>query len=256
MFEPNLSEVHSFLAIAHYQRHNVSAALDELRRAEECDPLDSTPHQLASTIYNDIYMPVEAIEESKKVMELLPYRKASGEALLESSKNGAMSVNYGLDFLNLSEWSLYYARKALFVNPYSNTTHLGVALAYDQIGSVSSLQGFNEYANPASSEYLQGYIFDVNSLNFSNRYRTLISKPGHYLTLGGSYAVGTPNRSRLISRQAGISAASTPLRTGCIQASITIPGTSTTAGTRSLAAEVTLGYKPRYDNDYLSGCRL
>ena len=155
MFEPNLSEVHSFLAIAHYQRHNVSAALDELRRAEECDPLDSTPHQLTSTIYNDLYMPVEAIGESKKVMELLPYRKASGEALLESSKNGAMSVNYGLDFLNLSEWSLYYANKALFVNPYSNTTHLGVSLAYDQIGGVSSLQGFNEYANPASSEYFR-----------------------------------------------------------------------------------------------------
>ena len=77
-----------------------------------------------------------------------------------------MSVNYGLDFLDLSEWSLYYARKALFVNPYSNTTHLGVALAYDQIGGVSSLQGFNEYANPASSEYLQGYIFDVQFAQF------------------------------------------------------------------------------------------
>ena len=249
MFEPNLSEVHSFLAIAHYQRHNVSAALDELRRAEECDPLDSTPHQLASTIYNDIYKPVEAIEESKKVMELLPYRKASGEALLESSKNGAMSVNYGLDFLNLSEWSLYYARKALFVNPYSNTTHLGIALAYDQIGSVSSLQGFNEYANPASSEYLQGYIFDINSLNFSNRYRTLISKPGHYLTLGGTYADGDSEQKQADITASGDFGSKHPLTYWMNSSFYDDSGYLDNSRDKVLAAEVTLGYKPRYDND-------
>ena len=249
MFEPNLSEVHSFLAIAHYQRHNVTAALDELRRAEECDPLDSTPHQLASTIYNDIYMPVEAIGESKKVMELLPYRKASGEALLESSKNGAMSVNYGLDFLNLSEWSLYYARKALFVNPYSNTTHLGIALAYDQIGGVSSLQGFNEFANPASSEYLQGYIFDVNSLNFSNRYRTLISKPGHYLTLGGGYADGDSEQKQADITASGDFGSRHPLTYWMYSSFYNDTGYLDNSRDKVLAAEVTLGYKPRYDND-------
>jgi len=78
----------------------VKSALEELKKAQECDPLDSTPHQLASAIYNDQYMPVESIEEAKKVLELLPYRKASGEALLEGAQNGTMSVNYGLDFMD------------------------------------------------------------------------------------------------------------------------------------------------------------
>ena len=128
------SEIHSFLAIAYYQKQDVKAALEELKKAEECDPLDSTPHQLASAIYNDLYMPVESIEEAKKVLELLPYRKASGEALLEGAQNGTMSVNYGLNFLDLPEWSLYYAQKALFMDPYRNTSHIGVAQAYLQTG--------------------------------------------------------------------------------------------------------------------------
>ena len=249
MFEPNLSEVHSFLGIAHYQRHNVSAALDELRRAEECDPLDSTPHQLASTIYNDLYMPVEAIGESKKVMELLPYRKASGEALLESSKNGAMSVNYGLDFLDLSEWSLYYAQKALFINPYSNTTHLGIALAYDKIGSVSSLQGFNEYASPSSSAYLQGVIFDVTSLNFSNRYRTLISKPGHYLTVGSSLAAGDSEQKQADITASGDFGGTRPLTYWLSSSYYHDTGYLENSKDKTFNASVTLGYKPSYDQD-------
>ena len=189
LFEPNLSEIHSFLGIAYYQRQDVTSALEELRKAEECDPLDSTPHQLASAIYNDLYMPVESIEEAKKVLELLPYRKASGEALLEGAQNGTMSVNYGLDVLDLPEWSLYYAQKALFTDPYKNTSHIGVAKAYLKLGEVSALQGFNEYANPYFSEQLQGQTLNVNSLNYSNRYNTLISKPGHYVTVGGTYGL-------------------------------------------------------------------
>jgi tetratricopeptide (TPR) repeat protein len=97
------------------QEYRSEKALEELRKAEECDPLDSTPHQLASAIYNDLYMPVESIEEAKKVLELLPYRKASGEALLEGAQNGTMSVNYGLDVLDLPEWSLFASVNAPFL---------------------------------------------------------------------------------------------------------------------------------------------
>jgi|GEM_PF-6976436 len=249
MFEPNLSEIHSMLAIAHYQNHNVSAALDELKRAEECDPLDSTPHQLASTIYNDLFMPVEAIEESRKVKELLPYRKASGEALLESAKNGSMSLNYGLDFLDLAEWSLFYAQKALYVNPYSNTSHLGVALAYDKIGEVSALQGFNEYFGPASSEYLQGYILNVNSLNFSNRYRTLINKPGHYITFGGSYAAGDSESHGIDMTASGDFGSRFPLTYWASVSSDKDSGHLENSSYRSAGANIVLGYRPRYDHD-------
>src|SRR4030065_2745226 len=80
--------------------------------------------------------------------------------------------------------------KAIFINPYSNVSHIGVAKAYDKLGMVSALQGYNEFATPYFSENLQGLTLNVNSLNFSNRYSTLISKPGHYLTGGGTYAQG------------------------------------------------------------------
>ena len=134
-------------------------------------------------------MPVELIGEARKVLGLLPNPKASGEALLEGAQNGTMSVNYGLTFPGLAEWSLYYAQKALFTDPYRNTSHIGVAQAYPETGEVSGLQGFNDFVNPYFSELLQETL-NVNSLNYSNRYNTLISKPGHYATLAGTYGTG------------------------------------------------------------------
>jgi tetratricopeptide (TPR) repeat protein len=249
LFEPNLSEIHAFLAIAYYQKHNVSAAIDELKRAEECDPLDSTPHQLASVIYNDLYMPVNAIEEAKKVLELLPYRKASGEALLESAKSGTMSVNYGLDFLDLPEWSLYYAQKALFINPYDNTSHLGVAIAYSKLGAVSALQGYNEFSNPVLSELLQGLTLNVNSLNFSNRYSTLISKPGHYLTFGGIYGQGDSEEKQIYTQASGDFGSRFPLTYGLSAGAYKDNGYLENSEMKNMNTEIIIGYKPRYDHD-------
>ena len=48
-------------------------------------------------------------------------------------------------------------------------------------------RGSTSIANPYFSELLQGQTLNVNSLNYSNRYDTLINKPGHYVTVGGEY---------------------------------------------------------------------
>lgn len=249
LLEPNLSEIHSFLAIAYYQKHEVRAALDELKRAEECDPLDSTPHQLASAIYNNLYMPVEAIEEARKVLELLPYKRASGYALLEGSQNGVMSVNYGMDFLDLAEWSLYYAQKALFINPYRNTSHIGLSKAYDKLGQISSLQGLNEFTSPSMSERLQGLTLNVNSLNFSNRYSTLISKPGHFLTLGGTYGHGDSDETQADLSASGDLGSRFPLTYSFFSKAYRDSGPLTHDESKNGSASIVLGYKPSYDHD-------
>ncbi len=249
LFEPNLSEVHTFMAIAYYHKHEVKSALDELKRAEECDPLDSTPHQLASAVYNDLYRPVEAIEEAHKALDLLPYRRASGEALLEAGKNGAMSVNAGLNFFNLPEWSLYYAQKALFLNPYSNNSHIGVALAYDQLGRISTLEGFNEFTNPSESETLIGLTLNVNSLNFSNRYSTLISKPGHYFTLGGEYDFGNSNEVQADLTARGDFGSRFPLTYSFFAKGYRDSGYLENSQYNRLSTELILGFKPTYDQD-------
>jgi tetratricopeptide (TPR) repeat protein len=253
LFEPNLSEIHNFLAIAYYQKHEVKAALDELKRAEECDPLDSTPHQLASAIYNDLYMPEKAIEEARKVLDLLPYKKASGEALLEGAQNGTMSVNRGLDFFDLPEWSLYYAQKALFIDPYRNTSHIAAAMAFNELGQVSSLQGFNEFASPFFSERLQGLALNVNSLNFSNRYSTLISKPGHYLTVGGTYARAEDHRASNATEAdltvSGDFGSQFPLTYFGFLSGGRDEGPYEHSDARGAQAELLLGYKPDYDHD-------
>jgi tetratricopeptide (TPR) repeat protein len=249
LFEPYLSEVHSFLGIAYYQKHDAGAALKELRTAEECDPLDSTPHQLSSAIYNDLYRPVEAIGEARRVLELFPYRKASGEALLEGAQNGIMSVNYGLNFLDLPEWSLYYALKALFWDPYRNTSHFGVANAYLELGQVSRLQGLNAFLNPYLSEQLQGFTLNVNSLNLSNRYTTLISGPGHYLTLGGTYGTGDSNESLLDLKATGDFGSRFPLTYWLYTNAYWDTGSLPHSEYKEATGRVVLGYKPAYDQD-------
>ncbi|MGB9715752.1 MAG: tetratricopeptide repeat protein [Thermodesulfovibrionales bacterium] len=249
LFEPDLSEIHSFLAIAYYQKHAFSEALEELRRAGECDPLDSTPHQLSSIIYNDLYMPEKAIEEAQKVIKLLPYRKTSGEALFERSKTGLMSVNYGLDFFDLPEWSLYYSQKALFVNPYSNITHIGVAKAYEKLGLVSSLQGYNEFETPYFSEILQGLILNVNSLNFSNGYSTLISKPGNYLTLESTYTFGDSEETQAKLEGSGDLGSRFPLTYWFYSKAYRDNGYLENNKVKSLDSEIILGYRPDYKDD-------
>lgn len=250
LFEPNLSEIYSFLGIAYYQKMDVRSALGEFKKAEECDPLDSTPHQLASAVYNDLYLPVKAIDEARKVLDLLPYRRASGEALLQGAQNGTMTVNAGLNLLDLPEWSLYYALKALFVDPYRNTSHIGVADAYLKLGEVSSLQGFNEFANPYLSEQLQGLTLDVNSLNFSNRYNTLISKPGHYLTLAGSYGSGDSEVVQGDVLATGDFGSRFPLTYRFYTAALSDSGYLPNNRYREGNAELILGYKPNYDHDF------
>lgn len=249
LFEPDLSEIHSFLAIAFYQKQAFSDALDELKRAGECDPLDSTTHQLASIIYNDLYIPAKAIEEAQRVIELLPFRKTSGEALFERSKTGLMSVNYGLDFFDLPEWSLYYSQKALFINPYSNISHIGVAKAYEKLGRVSSLQGYNEFETPYFSEMLQGLILNVNSLNFSNRYSTLISKPGNYLTLENMYSYGDSEEMETKIEGSGDFGSRLPLTYWFYSKVYRDNGYLENNKIRSLDSEIILGYRPNYKND-------
>jgi tetratricopeptide (TPR) repeat protein len=249
LFEPSLSEIHTFLAIAYYQRGDARSALEELKTAEECDSLDSTPHQLASAIDTDHYRPVAAIAEARKVLDLLPYRKASGEALLEAGQNGVMSVNKGLDMLRLPEWSLYYAQKALFFDPYRNTSHIGAGLAYDQLGRISSLQGFNEFANATASELLTGLFLNVTSLNFSNRYSMLISKPGHYFTLGGDYAFGSSTGFGADLALSGDFGVRFPLTYFFSSRGFKDSGYLEHGGYKTGSANLVLGYKPSYDQD-------
>ena len=248
LFEPNLAEIHTFLAIAYYQKMNARAALEELKRAEECDPLDSTPHQLRSTIFKDLYRPVEAIDEGRQVLGLLPYRRASGEALLDAGHNGNMSLNKGLDFFSFPEWSLYYAQKAVFITPYRNTSHIGVALAYSQLGDVSSLQGYNEFMDPTQTEALIGLALDAN-VSFSNRYSTLINKPGQYFTPGGAYAFGDSNEGQADLTAAGNFGHRFPLTYLLIAGGDRDSGHLQNSSYRNWYTILHLAYKPTYDQD-------
>jgi tetratricopeptide (TPR) repeat protein len=249
LFEAESAEIHNFLAIGFYQKQETKSAIDELKKASECDPLDSTPHQLASAIYGDQYMPVESIREARRVLDLLPYGKASGEALLKGAQNGTMSVNYGLNLLDLPEWSLYYAQKALFADPYRNTSHIGVAEAYLKLGEVSSIQGFNEFANPYFSELLQGQTLNVNSLNYSNQYNPLISKPGHYVTLGGTYGRNGSQETGGDLLATGDFGARMPLTYWLYSEADRASGHLSHDKNDRVDTEAVLGYKPRYDHD-------
>jgi len=97
-----------------------------------------------------------------------------------------MSVNYGLDFLDLPEWSLYYAQKALFCGSVQKPSHIGVAKAYLKLGEVKCAAGVQRVCEPVLQRVAAGADAERELAELSNRYDTLISKPGHYVTVGGA----------------------------------------------------------------------
>ena len=114
---------------------------------------------------------------------------------------------------------------------------------------MSALQGFNEFANPYFSELLQGQTLNVNSLNFSNRYNTLISKPGHYVTVGGTYGRGDSEEKQGDVLATGDFGSRFPLTYWFYSEGYRDSGYLPHSKTKNLNSEIILGYKPRYDHD-------
>ncbi len=169
VIEPKYARAVIYTAIAYYQLGRHRTALETLARAAELDQRDPLPHQLASMIYTDLVEPGRAIDAARAAMRLMPYLKSLNQ--LANDQKGTANLGNALAQFGLDDWAMNYAQQSY--SPFWAGSHLFLA---DRYGD-----GFNK-----QSELMQGFITDPTLFGASNRFQTLLPKPGHYFSAGAA----------------------------------------------------------------------
>lgn len=165
LIEPKYARAHVYAAVAYYQLGQTRTALQELARASELDDKDPFPHQLASMIHSDHFEPGQAVQQAREAIDKLPNLKSLNQ--IANNQKGTANLGNALAFFGLNDWALNYAQESYY--PYWAGSHLFLANRY--VGE------FNR-----RSELYQGYITDPTVFGASNRFQTLLPRPGNYLS--------------------------------------------------------------------------
>lgn len=169
VIEPRYARAVVYSAIAYYQLGRHGTALETLARASELDPRDPLPHQLASMIHTDLVEPGQALDAARRAMRLMPFLKSLNQ--LANDQKGAANLGNALAQFGLDDWAFNYAHQSY--SPFWAGSHLFLADRYPD--------GFNK-----QSELMQGFITDPTLFGASNRFQTLLPKPGHYFSAGAT----------------------------------------------------------------------
>lgn len=163
VIEPRYARSHLYTGVAYYQLGRTSRALEEITKAKELDPHDPMPSMIASMIHTDEFEPAKAIAESRRATELMPYLKSMNQ--LANDQKGVANVGNALSFWGMRDWATHYAQDSYY--PYWAGSHLFLAEMFD-----------NQFVK--NSELNQGYLLDPSIFGASNRFQTLVQKPGNY----------------------------------------------------------------------------
>ncbi len=170
VIEPRYARVHMYTAVAYYQLGRTRRALEELARAKELDAKDPFPYMLASMIYGDHFESGEAIAEGREALRRMPYLKSLNQ--IANDQKGAANLGHALAFFGMEEWAFNHAQESY--NLLWGGSHLFLADRYPNL--------FNK-----NSELFQGYLVDPTAFGGSNRFQTLLPKPGNYFGTGLRY---------------------------------------------------------------------
>ncbi|MBZ0106988.1 MAG: tetratricopeptide repeat protein [Sulfuricella denitrificans] len=170
VIEPRYARVHMYTAVAYYQMDRVERALEELDRAKILDPKDPFPYMLASIIHGDYFESGKAIAEGREAMQRMPYLKSLNQ--IANDQKGTANLGSALAFFGLEEWAFNHAQESY--SPFWGGSHLFLADRYPSL--------FNK-----NSELFQGYLVDPTAFGGSNRFQTLLPKPGNYFNAGVRY---------------------------------------------------------------------
>lgn len=173
VIEPKYARAVVYSAVAYYQLGRHGHALDTLARAAELDPRDPLPHQLASLIHTDRVEPGRALDAARAALRRMPYLKSLNQ--LANDQKGAANLGNALAQFGLEDWAMNYAQESY--TPFWAGSHLFLADRYE-----------GKFAK--QSELMQGYLTDPTAFGASNRFQTLLAKPGDYFSLNA-----TPARS-------------------------------------------------------------
>jgi hypothetical protein len=170
LIEPRYARAQTYLAVAYYQQGRTRDALFALSRARALDPKDPLPDLYQSIIYNDQLQPGDALTSARNALALLPYLKSLNQ--IANDQKGAANLGSALAAFGLEDWARAYAQDSY--TPFWAGSHLFLADRYSG--------DFNK-----KSELFQGFLADPTVFGASNRFATLIAKPGDYANLGVEY---------------------------------------------------------------------
>lgn len=166
LLEPRHARAHVYLAVAYWQLARADDALAELRTASLHDPRDPLPWQLAAMIHADLLRPGDALAAARESIARLAYVK-SLDAVANDLRGGA-NLGAPLAQLGLEAWALKNAQDSF--DPMWAGSHLFLA---DRLPGRFG----------ANSELVQGFLTDPLAFGASNRFQSLVSRPGHYATV-------------------------------------------------------------------------
>jgi tetratricopeptide (TPR) repeat protein len=171
LIEPRYARAHVYLAAAYYALEREGPALDELARAAELDPKDPLSHVLASIVHLDYLEPGRAVAEARLAQVRIPFLKSLNQ--VADNQKGVANVGAPLAFMGLEAWARSAAHDSYL--PFWGASHLFLADRYPG--------GFNRRA-----ELMQGFITNPIVFGASNRFQSLVPRPGHHATVSVRHA--------------------------------------------------------------------
>ena len=170
LIEPRYARAQTWLAVAYYQQGRTRDALFSLARARELDPKDPLPDLFESVIRNDLLQPGDALATARRALALLPFLKSLNQ--IANDQKGGANLGSALAAFGLEDWARSTAQDSYY--PFWAGSHLFLADRYSG--------DFNK-----KSELFQGFLADPTVFGASNRFSTLIPRPGAYWNIGARY---------------------------------------------------------------------
>ncbi len=167
VMEPRYARAKTWTAVAYYQLGRHADAISTLEQAIALDDKDPVPYMLLAQIRTDLFEPGEAVEAARAAVARMPYLKSLNQ--VANDQKGSANLGASLAFFGMEDWALEVAQQSFY--PYWGGSHLFLADRY---------QGeFNK-----NSALFQGFLTDPLAFGGSQRYATLLQKPGVHGAVG------------------------------------------------------------------------
>ncbi|WP_100412310.1 TonB-dependent receptor domain-containing protein [Acidovorax sp. 69] len=167
VMEPRYARAKTWTAVAYYQLGRHQDALSTLDQAIALDDKDPVPHMLLAQIHTDLFQPGEAVEAARAAVQRMPYLKSLNQ--VANDQKGSANLGASLAFFGMEDWALELAQQSFY--PYWGGSHLFLADRY--------AGEFNK-----NSALFQGFLTDPMAFGASQRYSSLLQRPGGHGSVG------------------------------------------------------------------------
>lgn len=167
VMEPRYARAKTWTAVAYYQLGRHQDAITTLHQAAALDDKDPVPHMLLAQIHTDLFQPGEAVAAARAGAQRMPYLRSLNQ--LANDQKGSANLGAALAFFGMEDWALELAQQSFY--PYWGGSHLFLADRY--------AGEFNK-----NSALYQGFLTDPMAFGASQRYASLLQRPGSHGAVG------------------------------------------------------------------------